>query len=153
MNNTKIWRAAGRAIKRSVFFQQNRDFGLADADNYQLLYVLGKGKDPDAGQVIAVAGLYDSHFLFHPFTGEKPCELWDFTFEKDLFGFLGDRYRIIGISPSCHLDIWLALGSGEDGCRPAGLAEYLDYCKKHQVTKEKIVSATGVDGVPDLFAL
>ena len=83
VNREKIWRAANRALKREEFYQENREWG--ETDNYDLMYVLAKGKYPNPDQIIVVAGMQCICYQFYPYTRNEPCELWGFNYERDLF--------------------------------------------------------------------
>lgn len=157
--NAKIWRAAERAMKRTGFFQENRDLGITDQCNYQLLYVLGEAKNPDPNKIYAVAGLDDSYYLYYPYWKDpgnpyNPCELWAFNYERDLFQELENGYRIIGMSDACHYDVWATIISWS-GCIEAvgGLRKYMDYCRDNHVTKKKNKNGTGLDILTDIHAL
>lgn len=77
VNREKIWRTANRDLKREDFYQENREWG--EKENYELMYVLAKGKQPNPDQIIAVAGMQCICYLFYPYTQDKPSELWGFN--------------------------------------------------------------------------
>lgn len=152
VNREKIWRAANRALKREEFYQENREWG--ETDNYELMYVLAKGKHPNPDQIIAVAGMQCICYQFYPYTRDEPCELWGFNYERDLFKLLESGYEIVGMSMDCHFDVWSTIEAWQDEIETEkGMQKYLKYCRQNRITKEKIETETGLSGMMDVMTL
>ena len=52
LSKEKMWRSSERAMKRTKGYQEYREFG--QDENYELAYVLAKGRNPWAEDIIAV---------------------------------------------------------------------------------------------------
>lgn len=147
LSNEKMVRAAERALKRTEEYQSKREDG--SEENYKLIYVLAKGKQPNSENIIAVAGLEEMCIQLHPFTSDKEIWLWGFNFERDLFEFLEDGYHIVDMTMDCHYDVWGTIEEWHNGDieHLEGMQKYLGYCKKNGITKEKLNKEVGYSGM------
>lgn len=146
LSREKIWRLAERTLKRTEHYQRYRELG--DEDNYELMYVLAKGKDFHGANVTAVAGYEDQAMLFYPFADRKEIDLWGFNFERDLFDDLQAGKEIIGMTPECHADVWYTLENWQGKTESVrGMQKYLAYCKRNGVTKEFLQKEAAYDGM------
>lgn len=147
LSKEKMWRSAERALKRTEGYRWNREFG--QEENYELMYVLAKGKYPRARDVIAVAGYEDTAIQFHPIAGDGEIDLWGFNFERDLFELLQAGYEIAGMSLDCHAGVWYTIEDWHDGGieQEKGMQKYLGYCKRNGITKEQLEKKVGYAGM------
>ncbi len=95
LSKEKMWRSSERAMKRTKGYQEYREFG--QDENYELAYVLAKGRNPCAEDIIAVAMYEDDAILVLSVFGQK-FDLWGFNFDRDLFECLETGYEIVGMS-------------------------------------------------------
>lgn len=147
INKEKMWRSAERALKRTKRYQDYREFG--QKENYELVYVLTKGKYPRGNDVIAVAGYDEEAIQFYPFGNRKEFDLWGFNFECDLFECLQEGYELAGMSMECHVNVWYTIEeSHECGIEyEKGMQKYLGYCKRNGITKERLEKEADYKGL------
>ncbi len=146
LSREKIWRSAERTLKRTKKYQRFRELG--EEENYELMYVLAKGKDFHGTNVTAVAGYEDQAILFYPFADRKEIDLWGFNFERDLFDGLQAGKEIIGMTPECHADVWYMLEAWQGETESVrGMQKYLAHCKRNGVTKELLQEKVSYDGM------
>lgn len=147
LSKEKMWRSVERVLKRTKRYQKYREFG--EEENYKLAYVLIKGGNPCAGNIISVALYENDAIQFWPFTDREEIDLWGFNFERDLFEYLESGYEIVGMTAECHYDVWSAIEEwGESGIdNKKGMQKYLAYCKRHGVSKEELQKEADYSGM------
>lgn len=155
-NKAKIMRLAERAMKRSIPYLENRAESSYPEDNFQLEYVLARGKGNIPDDVIAYAGRMDEIMLFHPLSSKVLCRGdWNFCFDDDLFEYLEHGYTLVGMTVESHSFAWNEIeiyhGNG-DIEHLKGMQQYLHYCKRNKVTAELLRTKAGYNGM-DVMAL
>ena len=141
-NKAKIMRQAERALKRTEAYRENRSDSHDPEDNFQLDYVLVKGRKATPDTAIAYAHYLDELISFNPLeiNGEvKRIGDWAFSFDGDLFMYLEQGYELAGASVLTHCVVWEEIeeyhGNGSINY-PKGMQQYLNYCKRNGVTVE-----------------
>ena len=149
LSDEKIIRASERALKRTEAYQENRLLG--DEKNYQIFYLLKKGKNAAPNSVIAFADKEEQVISFHPFREDEPIWNWDFNFDNDLFKYLQEGYELVDMTSESHYGVWWTIEEWHDGeiSYPKGMQKYLSYCKQNGITKEKL-KYSGMDAM-DLY--
>ena len=147
LSKEKMWRSSERAMKRTKGYQEYRELG--QDENYELAYVLAKGRNPCAEDIIAVAMYEDDAIQFFPFSDREEFDLWGFNFDRDLFECLETGYEIVGMSMDSHLNVWYTIGAWHNGYieHENGMQKYLGYCKKNGITEEKLKKEVGYSGM------
>ncbi len=147
LSKEKMWRSSERAMKRTKGYQEYREFG--QDENYELAYVLAKGRNPCAEDIIAVAMYEDDAIQFFPFSDREEFDLWGFNFDRDLFECLETGYEIVGMSMDSHLNVWYTIGAWHNGYieHENGMQKYLGYCKRNGITEEKLKKEVGYSGM------
>jgi len=156
MSKEKLMRLAERALKRTKSYQNNRELDIPDKENYQIDYLLIKGKKSTPEDVIAYASHEDEMLRFRPLD-ENDRPFWDygirFDTEIDLFEYLQEGYSLAGMSLDSHCCTWHDIANYRSEYRAQnGMQKYLDYCRRHGVTKELLACETGYDGM-DVMSL
>ena len=77
LSKEKMWRSSERAMKRTKGYQEYRELG--QDENYELAYVLAKGRNPCAEDIIAVAMYEDDAIQFFPCADREEIDLWALT--------------------------------------------------------------------------
>lgn len=140
LNKEKITRSALRILKRTKQYQDCRESGTDEQDNFQLQYVLLQGDIDSPTDVRAYAYSVDTEtmLLFHPLDEDPDVrELPEsvFNFDDALFSLLESGYSIIEISLDSHCAI-LSDALENDPEKEEGFLRYLDYCRKNNVLEE-----------------
>ena len=157
MSKEKLMRLAERALKRTTDYQDNREMGVPDEENFKIDYLLVKGGKGVPESVIAYASHEDMILLLHPLEEHANGQaIWDWAFniDDDLFGNLEEGYELAGMSLNYHYGVWCEIEAchEEDIEHTAGMQKYLGYCKQHGVTREQLAQEAGYDGM-DVMAL
>lgn len=147
MSKEKMWRSAERALKRTDEYQEHRELGMED--NYELLYILTKGRKQTPDDVIAYAGYEDTAISLHPLKDDEVTHNWDFNFDGDLFEYLESGYELAGMTLDCHYNVWSTIEEWHNGDidNEKGMQKYLGYCKRGDITKEKLQTEAGYSGM------
>lgn len=147
LSKEKMWRTAERELKRTEEYQALKEFG--QEENYEVCYIMTQGKYPDANDVRAFAGFEGNMISFYPFKEAKTIEVWDFNFDGDLFENLESGYELALMSLNCHYNVWCTIEEWYQGDidHAEGVQKYLGYCKRNNITKEKLQEAVGYSGM------
>lgn len=147
LSKEKMWWAAEHVLKRTEEYQSIREFG--QGDNYEVCYILTKGRYQDANTVRAFAGVEEKMISFYPFKEGEPIDLWDFNFDGDLFEDLESGYELALMSLDCHCNVWYTIEAWHKGDidHPKGMQKYLGYCKQNNITKERLQTEAGYSGM------
>ena len=143
-----------KAIKRTRAYQDNREKGIVDSDNYQVAYILTNGDT--LKDAVAYAEYEDTMLYFRSLEeSEHAVENYEdvFAFGCDLFEWLEEGYQLVEMSLKFHVYAWNALKCNqEDFGISNGIQLYLDYCKQNGIEKELLEKETGYN-VMDAMAL
>jgi len=146
MNKQKIMRDSVRCLKRTKFYQKNRDLD----DNYVVAYVIARGNGTVPDDVIAYAGYEGYVIAFRPYLDDEPWQALAFEFDGDLFQWLEAGYGIVGMSLDAHYNAWSSIEEwhsiGEIDCLQ-GMQVYLGHCKRNGITKERLSKEYGYKGM------
>ena len=138
MNNAKIIRDTERFLKRTTEYKECREEGWAE--NYVVDIILQEGTNPGGlPHVIALATCEDMELMLFPYENESYATR-PFDFDSDFFQQLEEGYEIVALSDDTHTCIWYALEehAPESMEHQKGLQMYLGYCKKNNITSERI---------------
>lgn len=157
----KIIRIVERELKRTEEYQQRRDeYGN---EEYILGCIMVKG-DAFPKEVIAHAFVEDMGLELQfqvwrdePRIRQKQAMWYDLTLfdvEGDFFGKLEQGYSILSVSDLFHCTAWNATEylvdeqnrDKENSCWK-GMQRYLNYCKKHGITRNYLVKKEEYDGI------
>lgn len=157
----KIVRIVERELKRTEEYQQRRDeYGN---EEYILGCIMVKG-DAFPKEVIAHAFVEDMGLELQfqvwrdePRIRQKQAMWYDLTLfdvEGDFFGKLEQGYLILSVSDLFHCTAWNATEyladeqnrDKENSCWK-GMQRYLNYCKKHGITRNYLVKKEEYDGI------
>ena len=157
----KIVRIVERELKRTEEYQQRRDeYGN---EEYILGCIMVKG-DAFPKEVIAHAFVEDMGLELQfqvwrdePRIRQKQAMWYDLTLfdvEGDFFGKLEQGYSILSVSDLFHCTAWNATEyladeqnrDKENSCWK-GMQRYLNYCKKHGITRNYLVKKEEYDGI------
>ena len=148
-NNTKIMRDTERFLKRTKEYQENRYEG--NDENYEIHFVLKKGDKGALTDVIALAACDDMALSFHPYDESNPIYRNErvLNYDDDLFALLEDGYEVVGMSMDSHFCIWISIEEMQDEeiDHPAGMQMYLAYCKRNDISNEKLQEAVSYSGM------
>ena len=62
--------------------------------------------------------------------------------------YLENGYTLVSADPNFHYCAWSEIGEEQGHVEHTdGMQKYLDYCKQHGITKERLAAETGYDGV------
>jgi len=157
----KIVRIVERELKRTEEYQQRRDeYGN---EEYILGCIMVKG-DAFPKEVIAHAFVEDMGLELQfqvwrdePRIRQKQAMWYDLTLfdvEGDFFGKLEQGYLILSVSDLFHCTAWnateyLADEQNRDKGNSCwkGMQRYLNYCKKHGITRNYLVKKEEYDGI------
>lgn len=161
----KIVRIVERELKRTEEYQQRRDeYGN---EEYILGCIMVKG-DAFPKEVIAHAFVEDMGLELQfqiwrdePRIRQKQAMWYDLTLfdvEGDFFGKLEQGYLILSVSDLFHCTAWNATEyladeqnrDKENSCWK-GMQRYLNYCKKHGITRNYLVKKEEYDGIDAMF--
>ena len=157
----EIIRIVERELKRTEEYQQRRDeYGN---EEYILGCIMVKG-DAFPKEVIAHAFVEDMGLELQfqiwrdePRIRQKQAMWYDLTLfdvERDFFGRLEQGYSILSVSDLFHCTAWNATEyladeqnrDKENSCWK-GMQRYLNYCKKHGITRNYLVKKEEYDGI------
>ena len=163
----KIVRIVERELKRTEEYQQRRDeYGN---EEYILGCIMVKG-DAFPKEVIAHAFVEDMGLELQfqvwrdePRIRQKQAMWYDLTLfdvEGDFFGKLEQGYSILSVSDLFHCTAWNATEyladeqnrDKENSCWK-GMQRYLNYCKKHGITRNYLVKKEEYDGIDAMLML
>ena len=157
----KIVRIVERELKRTEEYQQRRDeYGN---EEYILGCIMVKG-DAFPKEVIAHAFVEDMGLELQfqiwrdePRVRQMQAMWYDLTLfdvEGDFFGKLEQGYLILSVSDLFHCTAWSATEylvdeQNRDKKNPCwkGMQRYLNYCKKHGITRNYLVKKEEYDGI------
>lgn len=127
INNEKI-------IKISNDFLENSEY-----KEYKIQYILKNRDEYENTYVVAVNG--DEMIGFNPF--EKGIDFipdWAYNFDDDFFEELEWNKEIIYITDDFHYNLWTDINKfyPHEFENKEGVIEYLKYCKKNGITKERV---------------
>jgi hypothetical protein len=147
LSNERMVRSAERALKRTGKYQEHRELGYTE--NYEVLYILVKGKPQNSDEMIAFAGIEETVISFHPFKNGEVMELWDFNVDSHLFEYLEFGYELAGMTVDSHYNVWCTIEEWHNGDieNKKGMQKYLGYCKRNHITKEKLQADAGYSGM------
>lgn len=153
MNIKNTMKIVKRAMKRTESYQWNREKKLSIDENFQISYILVLDEKDTPNSVLAYASSEDSTLLFHPLKNpiyETLLNAWEFYFDYDLFQYLESSYSILYMTLETHAAVWREIEMA--GIPPTlscltGMRKYLQHCKTHNISKNKLFHATGYDGL------
>lgn len=145
-------RSAERALKRTKSYQEVRELGWGD--NYIVMCILCKGNYKTPENVIIFA-LYDDELItFELGSHKEELRLYGVQQDPDdtLFSLLEEGYEIIKMTMDDHYATWINI----DECHGVmdhsiGMKLYLDYCKKNNVSVERLKEETGFNDIIDVM--
>jgi len=130
---------AERTLKQTKNYQNNREMGMSEDENYKVSYLLCKGSVKAPESVLAYAVNEESVLLFHPL--DEPI------FENVLNE---GGYDLTFMTSDAHSGVWYEISQGHGTSEIAcvgGMQKYLHYCKTHNITKERLARDVGYDGM------
>ena len=150
LSKEKIMREAGRFLKRTAEYQEDREIGKAE--NYRIQYILSKeGKtQPETVIAYAYSEYREQEIFFYPFRREETVSYnWSSDFNSDLLEPLGNGYEIVGMTLECHSAVWKMIEESckKDGGYSKGVQTYLSYCKQNGITKQLLQEKVLHDGM------
>jgi hypothetical protein len=144
---------AERTLKQTKNYQNNREMGMSEDENYKVSYLLCKGSVKAPESVLAYAVNEESVLLFHPLDEpifENVLNDMLFYFDYDLFQYLEGGYDLTFMTSDAHSGVWYEISQGHGTSEIAcvgGMQKYLHYCKTHNITKERLARDVGYDGM------
>lgn len=149
LSKEKIMREAGRFLKRTKEYQEDRE--VDKAENYQIQYILSKegGTQPETVIVYAYSEYREQEIFFYPFRKEETVSHnWSSDLNSDLLEPLGNGYGIVGMTLECHSAVWEMIEESynRDGKYSKGMQAYLSYCKQNGITKQLLQEKVLHDG-------
>lgn len=149
LSNEKIMRKAERVLKRTKMYQEHKDDG--EDEKFRMQYIVLKGERREPEEILAFAGNMDGMIMFLPFEGNEFVEIpgWNFCFDEDLFFYLENGYQLCGMSLECHFSVWreIEVSNGLDTEHFQGMQNYLAYCNKNGITKQKLADKYSYSGM------
>lgn len=125
-----------------------------NTENYIFMYSLLNKKNPQDSVIVYCNESGEEFIYINPYRKgfEDIFEIepeWRFSYYEGLIGFLDNEFEIIDIDIDNHYPIWIEvyerLQEPEDNKYKKGVENYLKYCKKHKITKEKIVGKSELE--------
>lgn len=120
---------------------------IEEYENYDVVYVLADKKNPN--ERVVVASEYDGVIEVNPKTQKiNFMAEWAYNLDDDFFGKLEKEKNLIYMSIDCHYGTWLYLEDSipnDEIEHKKGVQEYLKYCKKNGITKEKLEKETNME--------
>lgn len=148
-SNEKVWKKAERVLKRTKQYQEQREIG--NGENYELMLILKKSKSSNPNDILVQAGFEEVVISFSPFKEQNPTisEFWAYNFDDDLFDYLESGYELSHMTLDCHYNVWCTIEEWHKGDieHVQGMHNYLGYCKRNHITKEKLQLETGYSGM------
>jgi len=120
---------------------------IEEYENYNVDYVLVDKNNPN--ERIVVASEYADLIEVNPNTLEiTTLDEWAYDIDYDFLGKLEKDKNLIYMSMGCHYGTWSYIQDvmpRDELEHKKGLQEYLKYCKKNGITKEKLEKETNME--------
>lgn len=153
MNEKKLWTQAERFLKRTSYYQKNKN--ETDELQYELIYILTNPLSPK--DEIAIAANIETEIQFNPYSGNivDLAAGGGWNYERDLFEPLEEGFVISGMPLASHHAIWKMISN--DNCEvfhKRGLQKYLHYCREHGISLQKLQESDGAcENIANLMSL
>lgn len=136
LSSEKIIRMTNRALKRTTIYQESQDDETARPELFAILK-----KDDNAKGILALATFDETEFFsFHPGLMDEPRWHWGGLISIDILEYLNNGCELVFMPLSSHAAMWHEMSECESECAPSGeaLQKYLEYCRRNNVTFEKV---------------
>lgn len=130
----------------------NNILNTEEYKGFKLEYILQNIEEKE--NVIAIAVKDDEMIDINPFTKEvNNVPDWAYSFDIDIFEELEWNKEIVYMTPEVHYSIWVELNKfyPEEYEHMEGINMYLKYCKKNNITKDKINKEIKGEKVEDIM--
>ena len=123
-----------------------------DYEEMEIYYILEDTKDKNETIVIAMKD--QDIAQIKPFTKEiYDVADWAYNIDEDVFKELEGNKKIAYMSMDMHYNMWETIKAWypEDIENKKGMQKYLEFCKKNNITKERIENETKLYGVTNVM--